>query len=111
VPKDNCGGSDAGGTQLDDIGGTLKGSKTDQWTLTIIVPKNGTFTVKDAITGTASATVTLETPGKNNALSWDATTGSITVDGASGSLNVTTKGVTGGASGQVKIKGSWDCPS
>jgi hypothetical protein len=35
--------------------------------MTVIVPKNGTCKVKDDVSGTESATVTLETPGKNNA--------------------------------------------
>jgi hypothetical protein len=111
IPADDCGGSSGGETQLDSIVGKLKGSKTDQWTIIVIAPKNGTFTIKPATTGLASSTVTLETPGKNVALSWDATKGSITANGNSGSVNVTLKGTTGGASGTVKIKGSWDCPS
>jgi hypothetical protein len=110
VPSVDCGGSAGGETQLDDIAGKLKGSKSDQWTLIVIAPKNGTFTIKPASTGVTSETVTLETPGKNEALSWDATKGSITLKGSTGSLNVTVKGTTGGASGSVKIKGSWDCP-
>lgn len=110
VTNDDCGGSAGGETQLDDIAGKLKGSKTDQYTIIIIAPKNGTFTVKPSSSG-ATSTVTLETPGKNEALSWDATKGSITVKGNAGSINVTLKGTTGGASGTVKIKGSWSCPS
>ena len=111
VPNDNCGGSAGGETQLDTIMGKLKGSKTDQWTIIVITPKNGTFKVKPATTGLAGSTVTLETPGKNSALSWDASKGSITVNGSSGSFNVTVKGTTGGAKGTVMIKGSWACPS
>jgi hypothetical protein len=110
IPADDCGGSSSNGTQLDDIAGKLRGSKGDQWTLTVFVPKNGTFKIKAPALGSSpTSSVTLETPGKSEAFSWDATGGSVTLDGNSGSLNVTLKGVTGGASGKVKIKGSWDC--
>jgi len=112
VPADDCDGNAGGMTTLGDIVGKLKGSKSGKWTLIVITPKNGTFKIKPVTTDLAGSTVTLETPGKTVALAWDATKGSITVKGSSGSINVTLKGSPeSGASGTVKIKGSWACPS
>jgi hypothetical protein len=108
VANDDCAGASGTSVQLDAIQGKLKGSSTSQWTIIIVAQHAGTSTIKRSI---GANSFVLETPGQSLVKSWEATSGSFTTKGSTGSANVTLVGATGGASGTVHLNGRWDCPA
>ena len=92
----------ANGVQMGDFNTALSPSKSTNWAVTILVPGSGTF--RKFQLGRVSFTLT--TSGFKG---WVATSGSITVKGDTGKVNLVLGAHEGAATGVVKVKGQWSC--
>jgi hypothetical protein len=111
TPRNNCAGAGNGGATLDEVSGSLGGSKGKTWSIIIYAPRDGTWKyVKHPKHGLETFSFVIETPGKKTVFSWADTGGSMTTNGGKGTANLTLSGRTGGAKGTVHVKGSWNCP-
>lgn len=101
TPTAACSAS-ANGVQMGDFNKTLAPSKSTNWAVTVLVPGSGTFTKFQL----GRVSFVLATSGFKG---WVATSGSITVKGDTGKVNLVLGAHEGAATGVVKVKGQWSC--
>lgn len=86
-----------------DLGAKLSPSKATNWSVTIVTQHSGSW--KTFHPGQSLPSFVLQS-GLNG---WAATTGSLTVSGTSGKVNLTLGAHEGSATGTVHVTGSWNC--
>ncbi len=101
TPTAACTATSGHGVQMGDFHSKLSPSKATNWSVTVLVPHSGTFrTFKLGRTSFVLA---------SGFKGWVATSGSITVSGTTGKVNLVLSAHEGGTTGVVHVQGWWNC--
>jgi hypothetical protein len=105
ISSSDCEGTNAKGGQFEFMG-HLKGSSSENWTVTFDDPHSGTW---NGIPEKTSSSFVLQGSGR---LSWATKSGSYTTKGGTGSANIELAPELGSkAKGNVHVTASWNCPT